>query len=197
MILRTLDLIISGLGLLLLFPLFIIIGILIKIESKGPLFYKQVRIGKKGHIFSLLKFRTMISGSDKSGLLTIGAHDPRITQSGRFLRKFKIDEIPQLLNVIKGEMSMVGPRPEVPKYVNLYNEEQKRVLSIKPGLTDNASIEFANENEILAKSVNPEKLYIENIMPRKIELNMHFINNPSVYQYFRILIKTFLRIIFI
>jgi lipopolysaccharide/colanic/teichoic acid biosynthesis glycosyltransferase len=167
---------------------------MIKVESKGPLFYKQSRVGKGGQNFVLLKFRTMIPGSDKQGFLTIGNNDSRITRVGKFLRKFKIDELPQLLNVINGDMSLVGPRPEVKKYVDLYTEEQRKVLKVKPGITDYASIKFANENEIIARSENSEKFYIEMIMPHKIDLNMKFINERSLFLYFKILFHTILHI---
>lgn len=195
MAIKTADLFFSLVGIILLLPFLIIIAICIKIESKGPLFYKQIRIGRGGDKFVLLKFRTMLIGSDKLGFLTIGMNDPRITSVGMFLRKFKIDELPQLINVIKGDMSIVGPRPEVPKYVDLYTEEQKKVFSIRPGITDYASIKFANENEILALSENPEKTYIDEIMPYKIEMNMKYINNPKISLYFLILILTFKKIL--
>jgi lipopolysaccharide/colanic/teichoic acid biosynthesis glycosyltransferase len=172
----------------------VLVAVCIKIGSKGSLFYKQIRVGKGGVEFTLLKFRTMKIGSDKDGLLTVGMDDPRITRTGKLLRKFKIDELPQLINVIRGEMSLVGPRPEVKKYVDLYTDEQRKVLKIKPGITDYASIEFANENEFLALSSNFEKTYIEEIVPLKIKMNMKYINKPSLYQYFKIIFMTIIRI---
>ena len=192
---RLFDIILSLMGVLLLFPLFIIIYILIIIESKGGGFYKQVRVGKDGIDFKLVKFRSMRVGSDKKGLITIGGNDPRMTKMGYFIRSFKLDELPQLFNIIKGEMSLVGPRPEVPKYVALYNSDQMKVLSVRPGITDYASIEYMDENVILGKAANPERAYVEEIMPHKIRLNMKYINNQSVMEYFKIIFLTFWKII--
>jgi lipopolysaccharide/colanic/teichoic acid biosynthesis glycosyltransferase len=169
---------------------------LILIDSKGGIFFTQNRVGKNNKDFKLLKFRTMKNNSEKKGQLTIGSKDTRITKIGYYLRKFKIDEIPQVLNVLKGDMSLVGPRPEVRKYVDKYSDYQKQVLNVKPGITDFASIEYFNENEILSKSENPEETYIQEIMPHKIELNLEFINNPSLKNYFLIISKT-LKAIFI
>ena len=154
---RLFDMFFSLVGLIVLFIPFLIIAILILIDSNGGVFYKQTRVGKDGVDFDLLKFRSMASGSDKSGLLTVGGRDSRITKIGYTLRKYKIDELPQLINVFVGDMSLVGPRPEVRKYVELYNSEQKKVLSVKPGITDYASIEYSNENELLGKAVNDWK----------------------------------------
>lgn len=187
---RFLDLIFSIIGLILCIPLFLIIALWIKFDSKGSIFYKQTRVGRHGIDFSLLKFRSMYLDSDKKGLITIGNHDPRITRSGQFIRKYKIDELPQLMNVLKGDMSFVGPRPEVRKYVNLYTEDQKLILSNRPGITDFASIKFKNENELLAKTSNPEEYYIQHIINEKIKLNMIFINNHSVFNYLKIIIIT-------
>jgi lipopolysaccharide/colanic/teichoic acid biosynthesis glycosyltransferase len=192
---RIFDILFSLLGLILLSPIFIIISILIVLESQGGIFYRQERIGKNNIPFLLYKFRSMAVNSDKSGLLTVGMKDSRITKTGLFIRKYKIDELPQLINVLKGDMSLVGPRPEVKKYVDLYSKSQQIVLTVKPGMTDMASIEFSNENEILEKQETPEKYYIEYIMPKKIELNMQFILNPSIYQYFRIILLTIKKII--
>ena len=192
---RFIDLIFSFFGLIFLSPVFFIISILIKFESKGGVFYKQERIGKNKVSFQLFKFRSMAVNSDKSGLLTVGMNDSRITKIGHFIRRFKIDELPQLINVLKGEMSLVGPRPEVKKYVDLYSESQQIVLYVKPGMTDLASIEFSNENELLEKQEQPELYYIEHIMPKKIELNKQFIQNPTVYQYFRIILLTLKKIV--
>jgi lipopolysaccharide/colanic/teichoic acid biosynthesis glycosyltransferase len=168
---------------------------MIIIESKGGGFYKQTRVGLNGVDFKLIKFRSMAIGSDKKGLITIGGNDDRITKTGLFIRKFKIDELPQLFNVINGNMSLVGPRPEVRKYVDLYTKEQREVLNIKPGITDYASIEYANENEILGKADDPDKMYIDEIMPAKIELNIKFIENKSLKEYFNIIFLTFLKIV--
>jgi lipopolysaccharide/colanic/teichoic acid biosynthesis glycosyltransferase len=187
---RFFDLFFSLMGIILLFPFLIVISIFNVSATKGRIFYFQRRVGRYGKEFYLIKFRTMHLNSDKKSLLTIGSDDKRITKTGNFLRKHKLDEIPQLINVIAGEMSLVGPRPEVPKYVELYNDQQRQVLSCRPGITDYASIEFVNENEILRKSADPEKTYILEILPRKIELNMKFISDPSIRQYFKILFLT-------
>lgn len=191
---RLLDIIFSTVGLLLLSPLFLIIYILIRCESKGGGFYCQQRVGKDGRMFGLYKFRSMRTGSDKKGLITVGGHDSRITRMGYFIRKYKIDELPQLWNVLKGDMSLVGPRPEVKKYVDLYTEEQRRVLSVRPGITDYASIEYVDENEILGKADNPDRVYVEEIMPAKIKLNMRYIENRSLKEYFKIIGLTFINI---
>lgn len=190
MMIRILDIIFSFFGLLLLSPLFIIVWTIIVLTSRGGGFYKQVRVGKEGRNFSLYKFRSMRKDSDKGSLITIGGRDPRITPIGYFIRKFKIDEMPQLFNVLKGDMSFVGPRPEVRKYVDLYTDEQKRILSVRPGITDYASIEYINENEILGNADNPDEVYICQIMPDKIRLNMKYIENHSIKEYFKIIFLT-------
>lgn len=187
---RFLDIFFSSIGLIILSPVFILLAIWIKIDSTGPVFYKQLRVGLRGKEFKLFKFRSMRLDADKSGLLTVGGRDPRITKSGYVIRKYKLDELPQLLNVLVGEMSLVGPRPEVSKYTNLYTPEQRKVLDVRPGITDWASIEFKHENDILAQSSDPEKTYIEEIMPRKIELNKIYIENKTVMAYFNIIFKT-------
>ncbi len=187
---RLLDIIFSLLGVIILSPFFIILSLWVKLDSKGPVFYRQKRVGRGGEEFSLLKFRSMHVDADKKGLLTVGGRDPRITRSGYILRKFKLDELPQLFNVLAGDMSVVGPRPEVKKYVDLYNDEQRKVLSVRPGITDMASIEFSNENEILEKQVDPEQYYIDHIMPEKIRLNQQYIQSPTVGNYFRIILLT-------
>jgi len=187
---RFFDIAFSLFGLCLLSPFFAIISILIKIDSAGPVFYRQLRVGKGGIDFYLFKFRSMFVESEKKGLLTVGARDTRITPFGYFIRKYKLDELPQLYNVLVGEMSLVGPRPELRKYVDLYSFEEREVLSIRPGITDNASILFKNENELLGKVKNSEEYYIKTIMPEKIKLNMLYIKDQSIYQYFRIIFKT-------
>lgn len=181
----------SALGLVILSPVFLIIYILIRLESKGGGFYIQERIGKGGKPFGLFKFRSMRIDSDKQGLITIGEHDDRITRLGYFIRRYKLDELPQLWNVLKGDMSLVGPRPEVKKYVDLYDEEQRKVLSVKPGITDYASIEYVNENVILGNADDPDKVYIEQVMPDKIKLNMKYIKNQNILEYFKIIFLTF------
>ncbi|MFA9192779.1 sugar transferase [Flavobacterium sp. FBOR7N2.3] len=192
---RFFDIVFSFFGILFLSPIFIIIYFLIVFESKGGGFYMQNRVGKQGKDFNLYKFRSMSIGSDKTGLITIGGNDSRITKTGLFIRKYKIDELPQLFNVLNGDMSLVGPRPEVRKYVDLYNAEQLEVLRVRPGITDYASIEYANENEILGSVLNPEKVYIEEIMPAKIQFNMKYIKNKGLGEYFKIIILTLGKII--
>ena len=194
-VIRFFDFVLSLVGLVILAPIFIVLAVWIKIDSMGPVFYKQIRVGQNGKDFSLFKFRSMVVDADKKGLITIGGRDPRITRSGYFIRKYKLDELPQLINVLVGDMSLVGPRPEVKKYVELYTDEQQKVLSVKPGITDYASIEYMDENEILGKSTDPEKTYIEEIMPEKIKYNMKYIKNRSLIEYFKIIFLTVLKII--
>ena len=188
---RAFDILFSTLGLLLLSPVFLVLYILIRLESRGGGFYVQERIGKDGVPFGLYKFRSMRCGSDQKGLLTVGERDNRITHLGYFLRRYKLDELPQLFNVLKGDMSLVGPRPEVRKYVEMYTDEQREVLKVKPGITDYASIEYVNENEILGNADDPDKVYIEQVMPDKIKLNMRYIRNQSLIEYFKIIFLTF------
>lgn len=195
MIKRLFDLMITLPMLLLVSPFFLIIALLIKIGSNGPVFYMQVRVGLNNRDFKIFKFRTMHINADKAGLLTVGGRDPRVTPIGYFLRKYKLDELPQLLNVLFGSMSLVGPRPEVRKYVDLYNEEQQKVLSVKPGITDYASIEYSEENDLLAKSNNPEGTYINEIMPAKLRLNQKYIAEKNLMTDIKILWLTFKKII--
>ena len=194
MIKRLFDIGISLIALIMLLPLFILIAIAIKINSRGSSFYKQTRVGKDGNEFELFKFRTMYINSDRAGLLTIGSKDYRITSVGYWLRKYKLDELPQLLNVLKGEMSFVGPRPEVRKYVNLYTPAQLRVLSVKPGVTDWASIKYFDENDILAGSDDPEDMYIKVIVPSKISKNLEYIDNQDLFMDLKIKLSTIKRI---
>lgn len=177
---RFLDVILSMLVLVILLPLFIIISIIIACESRGGVIYAQTRVGRYNKDFKLLKFRTMYTGSDQKGLITVGEHDARITRFGYILRKSKMDEFPQLLNIIKGDMSIVGPRPEVRHYVDMYTEEQMKVLSVRPGLTDFASLVYIDENKLLEDQENPEEFYIKEMMPRKLELNLKYIEQQSV-----------------
>lgn len=187
---RCFDIFLAVLGIIILLPMAILIAIWIKIDSSGPVIYRQQRIGLNGKPFGLLKFRTMQVASDKKGMLTVGNKDSRITRAGYFLRKYKMDELPQLVNVLLNEMSFVGPRPEVKKYVDLYSAKQKKVLSVKPGITDYASIVYRNENEILASASNPEEEYVHKIMPHKISLNLTYIRQRSLRAYLAILFKT-------
>ncbi len=192
---RIFDIIVSIIILLIFLPFGLIIAGLIMLESRGGVFYRQERVGQFGKDFKLLKFRTMRSNADKEGKLTIGMRDARITRVGYILRKIKLDEFPQFLNVLSGEMSIVGPRPEVREYVDMYTEEQKMVLQVKPGITDYASLEYFKENELLGNSDNPRETYIHEIMPAKLDLNKKYIANPTLQQDIVIMWRTFLKII--
>lgn len=187
---RLFDIVFALLGLLVLFPFLLVIAIAIVLDSKGGIFYRQVRVGKGNVDFHLYKFRTMVTNAEKQGQLTVGARDARITNVGAFLRKYKLDEFPQFINILQGDMSFVGPRPEVRKYVNLYSAEQLRVLEVAPGLTDYASLEYINENEILGKAENPEQTYIDEIMPEKLMLNMRYIEEAGLATDLKIIFKT-------
>lgn len=191
------DIILSLVAMVVLMPLFILLFLWIKIDSSGPAFFLQNRVGRGGSDFRLIKFRSMHVGSDKNGLLTVGNSDPRITRAGAFMRRYKLDELPQLINVLHGTMSLVGPRPEVRKYVDLYSREQSKILSVRPGLTDYASIHFIDENEILSKSTEPERTYIEQILPAKIEMNMVYINSRNIWTYFKLIFLTLKKIIYL
>lgn len=195
MVKRVFDIFFSLFGLVLLFPLLLFISIAIVLDSEGGIFFRQIRVGKDNVDFKMFKFRTMRTGSDKKGLLTIGDKDNRVTKVGYFLRKYKIDEFPQLINILKGDMSLVGPRPEVRKYVDLYNAEQMKVLSVRPGLTDYSSLFYINESELLRKSDNPEQTYIEEIMPAKLELCKKYINEKSLLTDIKILFHTLKKIL--
>ena len=192
---RFFDIFFSFLGILLLSPVFFLLYISICLESRGGGFYRQLRVGLYGKDFYVYKFRSMRVGADKQGLITVGGRDPRITRIGYFIRKYKLDELPQLFNVLKGDMSLVGPRPEVRKYVDLYTEEQRKVLSVRPGITDYASIEYVDENTILGQADDADKAYVELIMPDKIRYNMKYINNCSLKEYFKIIFLTFWSIV--
>lgn len=196
MIKRGFDLCFSLIGLLILSPIILLICLFIKIESKGGIFYLQERIGQNENPFKLVKFRSMYLDSDKKGLLTLGMNDSRITKIGYYLRKYKLDEIPQLINVLRGEMSFVGPRPEVKKYVDFYTSAQKEILRHKPGITDYASLKFFYENEILAQSENPEKTYITEIIPEKIKINLAYIySRKTLFNDIKVIFETVLKII--
>lgn len=176
---RLFDIAVSAIGLVLLSPLFIILAIWIKCDSKGSIFYRQIRVGRYNKNFKLYKFRSMRMGADKGSLITIGGHDPRITRSGYYIRKYKLDELPQLINVFMGDMSLVGPRPEVRKYVDFYTLKQMHVLDVRPGITDLASIHYRNENELLEKIEDPESYYREVIMQDKLKINEEYIERMS------------------
>ena len=194
MLKRIFDIILSLFGLIILLPFMLIIAIFIKLDSKGPVFFKQIRVTKNGKEFKIFKYRTMRVGSDKYSQITVGK-DGRITKIGSFLRKYKLDEIPQLINVLIGDMSLVGPRPEVPKYVALYTDEQKEILKVRAGITDYASIEFSDENDLLASEEDPEKTYIEKVMSRKIELNKKYLSEISILTDIKIILLTIKKIL--
>lgn len=188
---RLFDILASGCGLLVLSPIFIIVAIWIKLDSQGPVFYRQTRVGRYNKDFRIFKFRSMRVGSDKGSLVTIGGRDPRVTRSGYFIRKFKIDELPQLINVFTGDMSLVGPRPEVRHYVNYWTPDQMRVLDVRPGITDPASIRFRNENVLLEKAQDPERYYIDVIMQEKIKLYLEYVEKSSFWYDIKLIFQTF------
>lgn len=192
---RLFDLLASGIGLILVGPLFLILAIWIKLDSKGPVFYRQVRVGKDNKDFRIYKFRSMRVGSDKGSLITVGGHDPRITRSGYFIRKFKLDELPQLINVFIGDMSLVGPRPEVRRYVDYWTPEQMHVLDVRPGITDPASIRYRNENELLEQAEDPDKYYIEVIMQDKIKLYLDYVQHHTFWGDIKLIFQTFWTIV--
>ena len=191
---RLFDIIASGCGLLFLSPLLLCVAIWIKLDSEGPVFFRQVRVGRYNKDFRIFKFRSMRVGSDKGSLVTIGGRDSRVTRSGYFIRKFKIDELPQLINVFIGDMSLVGPRPEVRHYVNYWTPEQMKVLDVRPGITDPASIKFRNENELLEKAEDPEQYYINVIMQEKIKLYLEYVENASFGYDIQLIFSTFVAI---
>ncbi len=187
---RTFDIIASGLGLICLSPLFIFLAVWIKLDSKGPVFYRQTRVGRGNKDFRLFKFRSMRPDSDKLGLITVGGRDPRVTRSGYYIRKYKLDEFPQLINVFKGDMSLVGPRPEVRKYVDMYTPEQMHVLDVRPGITSLASIRYRNENDLLAAADDPDRCYIEQVMPDKLAIDLEYVKHASLSTDIRLIFST-------
>jgi lipopolysaccharide/colanic/teichoic acid biosynthesis glycosyltransferase len=193
---RAFDIVFALLLLLVLLPLLLFIGLCVALTSKGGMFFRQVRVGRGGGDFRLLKFRTMRTGSEAQGQLTIGGRDPRVTAVGYALRRSKLDELPQLWNVLIGEMSLVGPRPEVPKYVALYTAEQRAVLNVRPGITGMASIDYIDENERLAKAADPERAYIEEVMPAKLALDLRYVRERSFVLDLRIIAATVKRVFF-
>ena len=192
---RIFDIVASGFGLLVMSPVFLILAIWIKLDSKGPVFYRQVRVGRKNRDFRIFKFRSMRVGADKMGLITVGGHDPRVTRSGYFIRKYKLDEFPQLISVFIGDMSLVGPRPEVRKYVDLYTSEQMQVLDVRPGVTSLASIRYRNENELLEKVEDSDQYYINVVMQDKLAIDLEYIRNVSFGYDIRLVFQTFWEII--
>ena len=192
---RFFDIVFSFLGLTVLSPLFLLLAVWIKLDSRGPVFYRQVRVGRHNRDFRIFKFRSMRVGSDKGSLVTIGGRDPRVTRSGYYIRKFKLDELPQLINVLIGDMSFVGPRPEVRKYVDMYTTEQLHVLDVRPGITDEASIAYRNENELLAAAADPERYYIETVMPDKLRINLKYVENHSLWGDIELIFKTFVAVL--
>ncbi len=196
MVKRLFDLVISSLGLIALSPLLLLTALLIKFDSKGRVLYSQERVGKGGRLFKLLKFRTMVVNADKEAAITVGRRDPRITKIGYYLRKYKLDELPQLINVLIGEMSLVGPRPELKKFVDLYSREQRRVIEVKPVITDYASIEFRNENQLLEGKPDPIAFYIKEVMPQKLLLNLKYMENQSIWTDCKIIMRTILLVLF-
>ncbi len=193
---RLFDIIFSTLGIIIFSPIFLLLWLTIKLESHGPAFFVQTRVGKKNKDFKLFKFRSMYLDSESLGQLTVGMRDSRITKIGYTIRKYKLDELPQLLNVLIGDMSLVGPRPEIRKYVNMYTPEQMKVLEVSPGMTDYASIQFINENELLAKAEKPDEYYINFIMPKKLEMNLQYIKSNQPFKDIGLILKTFFKIIY-
>lgn len=193
MVKRLFDLLIVVPSIVLLAPLFVLIAIWIKLDSRGPVLFRQKRVGRQGRLFEILKFRTMVTDAETQGPKITVAGDARITRSGRWLRRTKLDELPQLLNVAKGEMSLVGPRPEVPEYVQLYPEGIKdKILSVRPGITDLASIEYRNESDILARSSDPRRAYIEEVMPRKLDFYVQYVDQRSIWLDLKVIWQTFM-----
>ena len=187
---RLFDILVSGLGLLLLAPLLLVIAVIVRLSSRGPVLFRQERVGRDGRLFRILKFRTMVVDAERRGLqLTAGA-DIRITRAGGRLRQYKLDELPQLLNVLLVDMSLVGPRPEVPRYVALYTPEQRRVLQVRPGITDPASVAFRNESAVLAQAADPERHYIDCVMPEKLRLNLAYLERRSFWRDLMLIVKT-------
>mgnify|MGYP004656755763 FL=1 len=192
---RLCDIVLSAAGLLCLSPLLLVVALWVKIDSTGPVFYRQLRVGRYNTDFRIYKFRSMYTDSDKRGLITIGGHDPRVTRAGYYIRKLKLDELPQLINVLLGDMSFVGPRPEVRKYVDMYTAEQLHVLDVRPGITDAASIKYRNENDILAKQANPEQYYIDVVMQDKLRINLEYVAHNSLLEDLKLIFETFKAII--
>lgn len=192
---RLFDILASGFGLICLSPLFAVLAVWIKCDSPGPVFYRQVRVGRGNKDFRIFKFRSMRVGSDKKGLITVGGHDPRVTRSGYYIRKYKLDEFPQLINVFIGDMSLVGPRPEVRKYVDIYTPEQLRVLDVRPGITSLASLRYRNENELLAQAEDPDRCYVEKVMPDKLAIDLEYVPKANLLTDIKLIFATIASII--
>lgn len=192
---RLFDILASGFGLICLSPLFAVLAVWIKCDSPGPVFYRQVRVGRGNKDFRIFKFRSMRVGSDKKGLITVGGHDPRVTRSGYYIRKYKLDEFPQLINVFIGDMSLVGPRPEVRKYVDMYTPEQLRVLDVRPGITSLASLRYRNENELLAQAEDPDRCYVEKVMPDKLAIDLEYVRKANLLTDIKLIFATIASII--
>lgn len=192
---RLFDIVASGLGLVALSPLFAALAVWIKCDSKGPVFYRQVRVGRSNKDFRIYKFRSMRQGADKKGLITVGGHDPRVTRSGYYIRKYKLDEFPQLINVFIGDMSLVGPRPEVRKYVDMYTPEQMHVLDVRPGITSLASLRYRNENELLAQADDPDRCYVEKVMPDKIAIDLEYVAHTGLWTDIKLIFATLAAIV--
>lgn len=192
---RLFDILASGFGLMCLSPLFAVLAVWIKCDSPGPVFYRQVRVGRGNKDFRIFKFRSMRVGSDKKGLITVGGHDPRVTRSGYYIRKYKLDEFPQLINVFIGDMSLVGPRPEVRKYVDMYTPEQLRVLDVRPGITSLASLRYRNENELLAQAEDPDRCYVEKVMPDKLAIDLEYVPKANLLTDIKLIFATIASII--
>lgn len=192
---RLFDILASGFGLMCLSPLFAVLAVWIKCDSPGPVFYRQVRVGRGNKDFRIFKFRSMRVGSDKKGLITVGGHDPRVTRSGYYIRKYKLDEFPQLINVFIGDMSLVGPRPEVRKYVDMYTPDQLRVLDVRPGITSLASLRYRNENELLAQAEDPDRCYVEKVMPDKLAIDLEYVPKANLLTDIKLIFATIASII--
>lgn len=192
---RLFDILASGFGLMCLSPLFAVLAVWIKCDSPGPIFYRQVRVGRGNKDFRIFKFRSMRVGSDKKGLITVGGHDPRVTRSGYYIRKYKLDEFPQLINVFIGDMSLVGPRPEVRKYVDMYTPDQLRVLDVRPGITSLASLRYRNENELLAQAEDPDRCYVEKVMPDKLAIDLEYVPKANLLTDIKLIFATIASII--
>lgn len=195
MLKRLTDLLGAAIGIVLLTPVWLLVALVILLDDGAPIIFRQQRVGLAGRMFDVLKFRTMVRNAEQQGQLTTSGRDPRITRSGRWLRKYKLDELPQLFNVLKGDMSLVGPRPEVKYYVDRYNSHQRKVLTVRPGITDPASLAFIDENELLATADDPQRMYLDEVLPRKVALQLDYVENRSFMGDLKVMALTVWRII--